>query len=1592
MCPSDANNQPPDPGVDLPVGVSFQERLATGPDAVVDRVTWQGQACVLRTGGQAASGPLWEAAALQRLADPGLPKLLEHGQTPRGRPYLLRSWVDGQPLDEALRAASLEQATAHLHALLATLESLHLAGFVVRDLKAENILVSERPVVFDLDLARRDSRAERVGSAWHMAPETLLQQAYLPAADLFSLGATVAIAYAGKPTGSLANFPRRPFLEAAGLDLERVPLSLRPLVQALVRRHAPERPASARAAASLLPGSSIVASLPELPALAGREQEVRSLAERLVGVLPPALVALASPAEVHELGSAIQLEVALLGKLARLWRIHDHLDEVGLEQLSFGGGPQLVLLGEQAPEAAVLELLDAGRSHGLLVLTDTARAERLAAVSGIQLESFPGMSAEVIEQHLEHLSGDTAPMAAQRLARSLHQQAQGDGVRIRRALAEAEALGVVRLREGALDLLHETWPELADSTVSEGIEALGDSARELLMAMALLGDRGDLEQARQVAQLDPKACAAATAELAQAGLLGADGATLTPAQSGLMGETLLSWHGRAAAVLQAAGAPVHEAAAHLLPCAQSCADLEQVLAGADDARRVGRLGRARELARGVLAHAAASDALQGEALVRLARMELAAGGAERALDMLRERFGDELASAPAGARVAAGEAATLAGLREEARAIWSGLLESAPDVAFELRALTGLAHGDLLDGNPQAALERTKGRPRKQDPHEAAGMLLNLQAGALSQLGRGAAAEAALDQAASRAEVSGDPQLRGRTALNRAFRERRRGRPLAALALLDQARADFHGTEDVRQRALAFNNSGVACCDLGELARAEGLLRRALSMRRRVGDLHGAASSLGSLGLLALDAGRLAEGERQLMAARDAFARGEWSGELSLMELGLALHASLCGDWAAAEERLGEARCQDAIRVRPALALRVRALARWAAGDAAAARSLLEEACEPRGDQHDAAEGYRAAATWLSLAPQSEAAVQALGRANTELGSKLRQVESDWRLRDRKAQQVDGLKAFLGACEEAGRVDLCFAVSSELARAERGLDPMARRAARARAEAARDSLLEGCSEGAAAGRLTRLQLLAGGDPTPEARLAVDWLVACSQRMAREEDLEALLLAIVDMAIELTGAQRGFVALYKENRPWVRVARGKSGEEGSLEAGQLSNSILIEAARTGEAIITANATEDPRFESMASVANLSLRSVLCVPFAPSGQGASAGTGALYLEDDQRSAVFDDADLEGTRALADQASIAIRRLQDREQILALNERLNERVRFQEGELREARSLLRRKGRVAPVGGLVGESAPMRSLYGMIDRLAPTGLPILITGPSGVGKDLVARGIHQRSSRANGPLVVENMAAIPAALLESELFGHERGAFTGATRGHAGLFAEASGGTFFMDEIGELPLDLQAKLLRALEQGEVRPVGASKSRKVDVRIVAATNRDLAARVSEGAFRSDLFYRLDVAEIRVPSLTQRVEDIPLLVRHFLGLLAEREEQAKEMSPKVLAALMQRTWPGEVRELQNEVARLFYLSGPQLNQPELVRAAAETRAGDQSEPMSFKLEDMERAAVRRALEAAGGKKEQAAKLLGISRAGLYTKLKRLGI
>ena len=318
--------------------------------------------------------------------------------------------------------------------------------------------------------------------------------------------------------------------------------------------------------------------------------------------------------------------------------------------------------------------------------------------------------------------------------------------------------------------------------------------------------------------------------------------------------------------------------------------------------------------------------------------------------------------------------------------------------------------------------------------------------------------------------------------------------------------------------------------------------------------------------------------------------------------------------------------------------------------------------------------------------------------------------------------------------------------------------------------------------------------------------------------------------------------------------------------------------------------------------------------------------------------------------------------------------------------ERRLREENRALRQAvGERSTFAALVGRSATMRSLYELIERVAHSPAPVLVRGESGSGKELVARALHFEGSRKEGPFVAVNCTAIPNALLESELFGHVKGSFTGATTPRRGLFLEADGGTLFLDEIGDMAPELQAKLLRVLEDGEVRAVGADASRKVDVRVVAATHQDLEVRVREGRFRQDLFYRLNVVPLQVPPLRERREDIPLLVEHFVAQSRKRNPRARlaGFSPEALAALASAPWPGNVRELENLVERLAVVTvQEQVDVPTLQLhvpgVTADAHPLSRAQAKLIPLRQLEGEYIAYVVAQCGGNKTKAAEILGI--------------
>jgi two-component system response regulator AtoC len=321
------------------------------------------------------------------------------------------------------------------------------------------------------------------------------------------------------------------------------------------------------------------------------------------------------------------------------------------------------------------------------------------------------------------------------------------------------------------------------------------------------------------------------------------------------------------------------------------------------------------------------------------------------------------------------------------------------------------------------------------------------------------------------------------------------------------------------------------------------------------------------------------------------------------------------------------------------------------------------------------------------------------------------------------------------------------------------------------------------------------------------------------------------------------------------------------------------------------------------------------------------------------------------------------------------------------------KEIDNLRRRLDQKFGLDQIVGQSKLMKDVFAKIQRAAPVDSTVLILGESGTGKELVAQALHHNSPRKKGPFVAVNCAAVPATLVESELFGHVRGAFTGATDRRVGRFEQADGGTLFIDEIGDFELGLQAKLLRVLETLTVTPVGGHEDRKVNVRVIAATSRDIRKMLEEGTFREDLYYRLNVVTVGLPPLRQRTDDIPLLVEHFLREISQQKHTPpKRISPDVMRRFEAYRWPGNVRELRNTLERMMVLADGELltdnDLPEEILAASSELAPPKEMPNNLTMDELERLAIRKALEQCDGNRTHAAERLGISVRTLQRKLR----
>jgi transcriptional regulator with GAF, ATPase, and Fis domain len=510
------------------------------------------------------------------------------------------------------------------------------------------------------------------------------------------------------------------------------------------------------------------------------------------------------------------------------------------------------------------------------------------------------------------------------------------------------------------------------------------------------------------------------------------------------------------------------------------------------------------------------------------------------------------------------------------------------------------------------------------------------------------------------------------------------------------------------------------------------------------------------------------------------------------------------------------------------------------------------------------------------------------------------------------------------------------------------------------------------------------------------REMLDIVVSTARALEVEERAERVAALLIDAAVSLTRAERGFVFLIQDGRTGLALGRNFAREPVAAPESKISRTLLQKALQAPRPTLLQDAASDGEFAGVASISDLGLRSLLAVPL----RGAGRVLGLLLVDHRLASGAFREDDVLLLAGLAAHAGAHLAAAEDRHELQATHRRLNT-LQRELGKRVQERAAARPLETVGGSGlrGLIGLSQAMQKLYAEMERILRTEVPVLIQGESGTGKELVARALHVHGPRADKPFVVENCGALPDTLLESELFGHVKGAFTGATRDRVGRFEEADEGTLFLDEVGETSEAMQSRLLRVLQEGEIRRVGSNDMLKVNVRVIAATNVDLLECVRAGRFREDLYYRLKVVSLDLPPLRARLGDVRMLAEHFLEQEAsEAARLPRELTPEALEVLESYPWPGNVRELRNEMRRLCLLGEGPVRTDDLsqeVRAGASAVTAPQpggEASLPERLAALELAALKEALRAEPHNRSRAAQRLGITRFALQRKLEKYGL
>ena len=480
------------------------------------------------------------------------------------------------------------------------------------------------------------------------------------------------------------------------------------------------------------------------------------------------------------------------------------------------------------------------------------------------------------------------------------------------------------------------------------------------------------------------------------------------------------------------------------------------------------------------------------------------------------------------------------------------------------------------------------------------------------------------------------------------------------------------------------------------------------------------------------------------------------------------------------------------------------------------------------------------------------------------------------------------------------------------------------------------------------------------------------IVEFSNQLMKKNNVNDLLETMMDSVIKISSADKGFLILLNGDVLDIKVARNLNKENIADAVSQLSDSIVAKVVKTCEPVIVSDAMNDDEFSAAKSVLKLQLSSVICIPLLEQGKLL----GILYVGNDS---YVGNASLAG---LMNEETLKLCTVFAAQGSLILSNALYlEKLKYDNKALYQRLDNMR-------FGAIVGSSPPMQDLFKKVDKVASTDISVLITGETGTGKELIAREIHSRSERRNEKFVVINCGAIPENLLESELFGHVKGAFTGAVRDKLGKFQTANKGTLFLDEIGEMPHPLQVKLLRALQEKVVNPVGSQTPKTVDIRIVAATHRDLSKQIDNGLFREDLYYRLNVINLQLPPLKERGDDVVVIARYLLAKYAkEYNAKVKGFTADATRNIRRHEWPGNIREMENKLKKAIVLCDSNLLSSEDLDLHAQSLP--EVLPLTQAKEEFQRDYINRILTINEGNRTKTAKDLGVDPRTIFRHLEK---